>query len=137
MNKRMLWSRILSVVGLAMMAIGVLALVGLLRVRRGGLPIDGLWGFLLGSGLVALGANLGRSLYRRFLYMALGLTVCGLTTVILVAMMYFEAENLPWWTYVVFACPICGGIMSLVGAVLVIVESFRRPPVPQDSVATA
>jgi uncharacterized membrane protein len=136
MDKRKFWSRILYVIGLAMMAIGVLALVGLLRARRGGLPIDGLCVFLLGSWLMPLGAFLGKSRYRKFLYLALMMTLCGLIAVFFIAMMFFEAHNPPWWTYVVFACPICGAIMSLVGAVLVIVESFRRPPVPQDGIGT-
>ena len=132
MNKRILWLRILCVIGLAMMAVGVLALVRLLRVRRGGLPIDGLWVFLLGSLLVTLGASLGRSRYRRLLYLAPGLTISGLIAVFFIAMMFFEAQNPPWWTYVAFAWPICGAIMSLVGAVLVIIESFQRPPAPKD-----
>jgi membrane protein YdbS with pleckstrin-like domain len=83
-----------------------------------------------------LGAFLGKSRYRKFLYLALMMTLCGLIAVFFIAMMFFEAHNPPWWTYVVFACPICGAIMSLVGAVLVIVESFRRPPVPQDGIGT-
>jgi len=137
MNKRMLWSRILNIVGLAVMAIGVLALFRLLPVRRGGLPFDGLWVFLLGSGLAALGAFFGKSRYRKFLYRASWLTVCGLALGILMTMMFFQAEDPPILVYVVLACPVCGGLMSLVGSVLVIFESFHRPSVPKDSVEAA
>jgi hypothetical protein len=66
MDPRRLLSRIFSIIGLAVMAIGVLAIVGPLRAW-GGL-VGGFWYFFLGTGLAALGAYLGRSRYRRFLY---------------------------------------------------------------------
>ncbi|RIE05732.1 hypothetical protein [Candidatus Cryosericum terrychapinii] len=147
MNKRMLWSRILCVIGLAMMPIDIVTFVGLGMWGGGKLPpvevapnqslLESLISIifyvsiLAGSGLAALGALLGKSHHRKLLYGALGLTVCGLTTVFLALNFYVDAA--PWWVFVALTYPI-GLIMSLVGAVLVIVESFRRPPVPKENV---
>jgi len=66
MDTRRPFSRIFSVIGLAVMAIGVLAIVGPLR-RWGGI-VGGFWYLVLGTGLMALGAYLGTRSYRRFLY---------------------------------------------------------------------
>jgi hypothetical protein len=38
--------------------------------------------------------------------------------------------------HVLYVYPIAG-VMSALGAVLVLVESFRRPPVPKDNVEAA
>jgi multisubunit Na+/H+ antiporter MnhB subunit len=119
------------------MAIAVVAFVGPFWLWGGG-DVSSLPAVILpGSGLAALGAFLGRSRYRKYLYGALALTVCGLATLFLAFIFYSEtADTAPWWAFLVSACPI-GGIMSLVGAVLVIFESFRRLPVPKDSVEAA
>ncbi|MHB8106187.1 MAG: hypothetical protein ACYDH4_01960 [Candidatus Cryosericum sp.] len=121
MNKRMLWSRILCVTGLALIAMGAVVLV-----------VPRLWAWWLVpvalylpgsvSGFVALGALLGRSRYRGFVYCALVLTLCGSIAVYLL-LGNFEASAVPWWEFVTVAYPV-GVIMSLVGAVLVTVESF-------------
>jgi hypothetical protein len=66
MDTRRPFSRIFSVIGLAVMAIGVLAIVGPLQAWGG--IVGGFWYFVLGTGLMALGAYLGTRSYRRFLY---------------------------------------------------------------------
>ena len=135
MNKRILWSRILCIVELAMIPIEVaLAYVSL---RVSGWCATALWlafDFLpgLGSGLVALGAFLGNSRYRRFMYGASVLTLCGIIALFLVAG-NVEAPAAASWGVAVYAYPI-GAIMSLVGAGLVLVESFRRTPIHKDNV---
>ncbi|MCX6097486.1 MAG: hypothetical protein NTZ77_03240 [Caldiserica bacterium] len=140
MNKRMLWSRIRSIVGLAVMAIvlvvfgvnwqigtfGWLSTVLLLAVFLLPVPV---------SGLVALGAFLGRSRYRRFMYCAFVLTLCG-TIAVYLLIGNFEAPTVPWSEFVAVAYPV-GAILSLVGALLVIVESFRGPPALPETVETA
>jgi hypothetical protein len=141
MNTRRRWSSgSVSFVGLAATAIGIVTHVVVVS--------SWLWGFnslliLLGSGLGALGAFLGKSRYRKFLYGALGLTMCGLTTIFYALTDPWTGSNFladalypAWWQVVGYAYPI-GGIMSSVGAVLVIVESFRRSPVPHDGVESA
>jgi len=145
MNKRVLWSRILCIIGLAVMAASAVTLFGFPPVQI----LGRFWGFLigaginrflrflLGAGIVAAGAILGKSRYCRFLYGTLALIACGWTELILMVTVppqnfNFEEEFRQWWAYFVLACPI-GGIMSLVGAVLVIIESFHRPPVPKDN----
>ena len=163
MSKRSLWSRILCIIGLAMMTIGAAAFVlnsrtppypswlspsmiafgtgvyvfnGIFDPRCRSLLLTGL--ILPGSGLVARAAFLGKSRCRKFLYAALVLTVCGLVAGFSVVVITFinqsELAN-PWWAFVTYAYPV-GAAMSLVGAVLVLVESFRRPSVSQDTVGT-
>jgi NADH:ubiquinone oxidoreductase subunit 6 (subunit J) len=156
----MLWSRILCVIGLAMMPIAVAAYVlnsttppysswllpgmtafGTVVYIFNGFDPRSPWLLLTGltlpgSGLVARGAFLGKSRYRKFLYAALVLIVCGLIagfTVLAITFMNQSDVPNPWWAFVTYAYPI-GVIMSCVGAVLVIVESFRRPLVPKDGV---
>ncbi|RIE05734.1 hypothetical protein [Candidatus Cryosericum terrychapinii] len=162
MNKRMLWSRILCVVGFVMMAGGAIVYVvdtlstgyyhdllpGALAI---GTAMDVFTGVfdprsprwllltgltLPGSALVALGAFLGNSRYRKLLYAALVLTACGLIVGFFVYLgLLTESINgpNPRWAFVTYAYPI-GGIMSLVGALVVIVEPCRRPRTPKDSV---
>ncbi|MCX6097492.1 MAG: hypothetical protein NTZ77_03270 [Caldiserica bacterium] len=138
MNKRLLWSRILCIVELAMIPIEV-ALVNVTARVSGwfatalSLALSFLPG--LGSGLVALGAFLGNSRYRRFMYGASVLTLCGIIALFLVAG-NVEAPAVASWGFAAYAYPI-GAIMSLVGAGLVLVESFHRPPVPKDNVERA
>jgi EamA domain-containing membrane protein RarD len=132
MNKRMLWSRVLCVIGFVVMAID---LVGLAFGFGRGLFAAGYF-ILPGSGLAVLGAFLGRSRYRKFPYAAFGLTACGVLPIVLLWALHLDYGW--WWTSVQcvgYAYPV-GGLMSCVGAVLVIVESFRRPPVSDDSIET-
>lgn len=133
MNKRKLWSRILNIVGLAMIVVGAVSVFrAVLMPALLVLPV-------IGSGLVALTAFLGRSRYRKFLYAALVLTVSGLIAsygaIVVTLDPSFDLPYRPWWVYVAVAYPI-GAIMSLVGAALVIIESFHRPPDPDDGDGT-
>ncbi|MHB8106192.1 MAG: hypothetical protein ACYDH4_01990 [Candidatus Cryosericum sp.] len=137
MDKRVLWSRILSIVGLAVTAVVLVAFGVSWEIGTFGWLSTVLLAAVLLlpvslSGLVALGAFLGRSRYRRFMYCAFVLTLCG-TYVVFLLIANFEAPTVPWWAFVAVAYPV-GAIMSLVGAVLVTVESFHRPPVPKDNV---
>jgi hypothetical protein len=135
MNKRMLWSRILSIIGLAVMAVGAIALLGgVIGFSLFGTVLSLALFFLpgLGSGLVALGALLGRSRYRSFMYCAFLLTLCG-TIGVFDLVGNFEAAAVGWRAYAAPAYPI-GVIVSCVGAVLVLVESFGGQPAPKDNV---
>ena len=65
MNGASRWSRILVIVGLVAMVIGVLD------------PLEGSLVILLGTALVALGALLGKSRHRIFLYWSFALVAVG------------------------------------------------------------
>ena len=137
MNKRILWSRILCVIGLAMTAVVLVAFGVSWEIGTFGWLSNVLFiaVFLLPvslGGLVALGVFLGKSRYRRFMCYATVLTLCG-TIAVFLLIGNFEAPTVPWWEFVAVAYPI-GVIMSLVGAGLVLVESFRRPPAPKENV---
>ncbi|RIE05733.1 hypothetical protein [Candidatus Cryosericum terrychapinii] len=135
MNKRMVWSRILCIVELAMIPIEVVLANLTFRVSgwfATALLLAGSFLPGLGSGLVALGAFLGNSRYRRFMYCASVLTLCGIIALFLVGA-NVEAPAAASWGVAVYAYPI-GAIMSLVGAGLVLVESFRKPLIPKDNV---
>jgi hypothetical protein len=133
-------SRTVSRVGLAMMAIPVVVFVVEFTFPRLDTSIPPLLPELNllifpGAGLVARGAFLGNSRYRKLLYGAFGLTMCGLITGLNILRTDYFGSG-PWWVFVgclELAFPI-GWVMSCVGAVYVIVESFRSPPVPKDDV---
>ncbi|MHB8106186.1 MAG: hypothetical protein ACYDH4_01955 [Candidatus Cryosericum sp.] len=136
MNKRRLSSLVLSFVGLGMTAVFVAGSVAYLRLRgSSGFTNVLLFSLLMfpASGLAALGAVIGKSRYRRFMYCALALTLCGPITAFLLLAYLQSPADLPWWAPVAYASPI-GLIMSCVGAVLVIVESFRRTPIHKNSI---
>jgi hypothetical protein len=135
-TRRRSWAGTVSVVGLAVLPIVIVAFVGSLWVVG---SVPGLFSIILyvfilaGSGLPALGAFLGKSRHRTFLYVALVLTVCGMIAALL--LVFYDESRAPWSAIFFFAYPL-GLIMSCVGAVLVSRESLRRPPVSDDTVET-
>lgn len=116
MNKRTLWSRILCLAGIAVIVLGVAVFHSGGELRRQYMHV---LCTLSGSCLAALGAFLGKSHYRRFLYVALGVTVCSLISPFLLWALHSDYG--PWWAFVEYVYPIAG-IMSLEGAVLVLFE---------------
>jgi photosystem II stability/assembly factor-like uncharacterized protein len=133
--RRWRWSRVLCIVWLAMIAVGTVANL----VNNSGLdlgwmemPISvlGLVLPIVGIGLVPLGAFLGQSRYRKLLYGAFGLTVCGLITGLNVLRTDYFGSG-PWWVFVgcVEEAFSIGVLMSSVGAVYVISESLQKAPV--------
>jgi len=78
------------------------------------------------GGLVALGAFLGTSRCRRFMYCAVVLTLCR-TIGLLVLFGSLEAPTTgSWWAYARYTAPAypIGAVMSSMCALYVIVESF-------------
>jgi hypothetical protein len=133
-TRRRWWSAQVSVSGLIVMPIVILMFLGSLWVvgSAPGLFFILFYTFILaGSGLPALGAFLGKSRHRTLLYVAYVLTVCGMIAALL--LVFYDESRAPWSAIFFFAYPL-GLIMSCVGAVYVIIESFRRPPVPKDNV---
>lgn len=124
MNKRKLWSRILYIIGLIAMIIGAVD------------PLEGSLIILPGSGLVALGAALFKSRHRTFVYCAFGLTAIGVAALFVISSfggVGGETGRSNWWLLTCLPYPV-GWIMSLVGAVRMLIESSRKSPIAQDGV---
>jgi hypothetical protein len=142
MHKRLVWSRILCIVGAGTIIIApaayflfewwastsatdltftVIVLFSTIMV----LP-------LFGSGLVTLGGFLGKSRYRKFLYATFLLAICALITTIGLFIAGRDITGV-WWLQSILLAYLIGAIMSCVGAVLAIIESFRRPTIPQGN----
>lgn len=111
------WSRWLLIVGLAGMLLGTID------------PLEGSLIILPGIALVALGAFLGKSRYRRLLYRALALVAVGVGAMwISSAFGGFGGDTgrSIWWGLLILAPYVAGWIVGLVGAIRALVEAFRR-----------
>jgi glucose-6-phosphate-specific signal transduction histidine kinase len=117
MDKRRLWVVLLSIIGLLAMIIGALD------------PLEGAFIILPGSGLIALGAFLSQSHHRRFIYWAFGLTAFGVAALIAMSLLGGvggDTGRSTWWLLTALPYPV-GWIMSLVGAVHLLISSLRKP----------
>jgi hypothetical protein len=115
MNGVSRWSRIFVIAGFAAMLIGAVD------------PIEGSLLILPGSGLVALGALLGKSRHRRFLFWSFVLVAVGVGA--LWGMSAVGGFGSPpghswWWALVLLPYPV-GWIMGLVGAIRALREAFK------------
>ena len=119
MNGATLWSRILVIGGLVGMLIGAID------------PLEGSIIIVPGTGMVALGALLGRSRHRILIGWSFVLVAVG------VGMMWVLSEfggiggrtgRSMWWGLVILPYPV-GWIMGLVGAIRRLREA-SRPSVP-------
>jgi hypothetical protein len=122
MNKRMLWSRILCIAGIAVIVLGCSNMSELC--------------LLSGSGLVALSAFLGKSYHRAFVYGALGLGVIGVP-----AWFTFSHGNPGFWIrYLAHPLPLVYGLGLLAGVTAAMLVLFESPHAsmlaPGDSVST-
>lgn len=116
------WSRLLVIVGLAGMLLGAID------------PLEGSLIILPGTGLVALGALLGKSRWRVLLYWSLALVAIGVGAMwILSAFGGFGGSTgrSNWWALLLVPYPV-GWLMGVAGAILALVESFRRPARPDQ-----
>ena len=111
---RLLIIRVLRILGLAGMFLGVLD------------PFEGSGAIMAGTGLVTLGAFLGKSRYCRLMYWSLVLVVIGVAALwISTALGGFGGDTgrSNWWGLLLVPYAI-GGIMGLVGAVCASVEAL-------------
>ena len=122
----------MSLVGLVVIPIVTclfaISLIG--QLEGSTIPIDFVVVLLAVSGLPALGAFLAKSQHRTLLYGALLLTLCATIAALL---FNFYQDKYVWQSLFVLAY-LLGPIMSLLGDVLVIVDSFGGPLVPKDNV---
>ena len=116
------WSRILVIVGLVAMVIGAID------------PLEGSLIILPGTGMVALGALLGKSRYRKLLYWSFALVAVGVGALFGVSALggFGGRSGLSlWWVIVILPYPI-GWIMGIVGAVRRLREG-SKPSVPSGA----
>jgi hypothetical protein len=121
MVARTFWSHILVAGGLLTMLVGAID------------PLEGAFVILPGSGVVALGAMLGRSRYRTLLSWAFVLIAVGIGAMVLFTALGGiggRSGRSMWWGLFILPYPV-GWIMGLVGAILRLNESFKRPALPR------
>lgn len=115
MNGASRWSRILVIAGFAAMLIGAVD------------PIEGSLLILPGSGLVALGALLGKSPHRRFLAWSFVLLAVGIGAGVGFSVIggFGDPPGHSWW-WALFLLPYpVGWIMGLVGAIRILRAQSR------------
>jgi hypothetical protein len=106
---RILWSRILVILGLFGMIVGALD------------PLEGSVIILPSTGLAALGAYIGQTTRRKLLYTAFALIAIGVA-----AMFLYSFIGRSWaWAAMVVPYPI-GWILAIVVSILSLVETFRH-----------
>ena len=121
MNGRTIWSLVLVVIGLLAMLVGAID------------PLEGSFVILPGSALVAVGAYVGRSPYRTLLVWAFALIATGVGAMVVFTAMGGIGGNSGhslWWGLFVVPYPL-GWIIGLAGAVLRLIELFKRPALPR------
>ena len=122
MNGATRWSRILVIVGLVAMLIGAID------------PLEGSLIIVPGTGMVALGALVGRSRQRILIYWSFVLVAVGVG--VLWELSAFggiggSTGRSKWWGLVILPYPV-GWIMGLVGAIRRLREA-SRPSVPSGA----
>ncbi|UCC40745.1 MAG: hypothetical protein JSV96_04685 [Candidatus Aminicenantes bacterium] len=117
MNTRKLWPVLLCIIGFLAIIIGALD------------PLEGGFIIMPGSGLIALSAFMGKSHHRRFIYWAFMMTVFGVAVVIVWSLfggVGGDTGRSMWWLLTALPYPV-GWIMSIIGAVRLLIEFFRKP----------
>ena len=112
------WARLLMIVGLAGMLLGAID------------PLEGSLIILPSTGLVALGAFLDKSRRRVLLYWALASMAVGVGAMFVLSALGGIGGSTGlsiWWALLILPY-VVGWFVGLAGAILVLIESFRRPP---------
>lgn len=117
MSRRTLWSIVLVIVGLLAMLVGAID------------PLEGSFVILPGSAVVTVGAFFGKSRYRMLLFRAFVLIAVGVGAMIVLTAMGGiggHSGHSSWWGLFILPYPV-GWIIGIVGAILRLIESFKRP----------
>jgi hypothetical protein len=112
-----MWARILIILGLIGIVVGTLD------------PLEGSVVILLGVALVALGALIAKSRYRRLLCGSFLLMAVGIAALFIISALGGfggSSGRSLWWGLVILPYPI-GWILGLIGAILCNIEAFQRP----------
>ncbi len=120
MDRRTRWARILVIVGLALMAIGLID------------PLEGSMIILPGTAVVAAGAFLGKARRRRLLLGAFGLAAAGIA-----AMWFLSSKGgfggtsglSVWWASTMLPYPV-GWFIAVVAGIHTVGE-FKERPAPE------
>jgi len=120
MKHSAIWPRVLLILGIGAMLVGAID------------PLEGSLLILPGAGVAALGAFLGGSRWRRLLGWAFALVAVGVAAMFVLSWLGGvggKSGRSMYWLAVVAPYPV-GWMLGLVGAVLALVESFRRDRPP-------
>ncbi len=111
------WPRVLLIVGLTGMLLGAID------------PLEGSLIILPGSGLVALGAFLGKSRRRVLLYWSFALIAFGVGAMFVLSAFggFGAGTSLSNWWGLLLVPYAAGWVAGLAGSLLALVESFKRP----------
>lgn len=104
MNKRMLWSRILSVIGVVALLIGALD------------PMEGSFVIVPATAVIALSAFLARNRFRQLAYWGFGLTAIGVGWMFIISALGGfggETGRSMWWQLPCCHIPLAGFCASL------------------------
>jgi hypothetical protein len=117
MNARMLWSRIMVIVGSVAMLLGAID------------PLEGSLVILLGSGMVTLGTLIGRSRRRILLYWVWVLILMTVGVGLMWGLSAIGGLGGPtgrslWWGLVILPYPV-GWIMGIVSLILRLIAYFK------------
>ena len=117
------WSRILVIAGLMSMIIGAID------------PLEGCVVILAGIASAALGAYLGQTRHRRFLYWGLASVVCGVAAMIILSELGGiggRSGHSLWWGLLMVPYPV-GWLLGLVGVGYALVEFYRLRSLPKHT----
>jgi hypothetical protein len=115
MDKRMLWSRILSVIGVVALLIGALD------------PLEGSLVIVPATAVIALSAFLARSRFRQLAYWGFGLTAIGVGWMFIISALGGfggETGRSMWWVLTLLPYPV-GWILCLIAGVRLLIEWNR------------
>lgn len=121
MNASHKLSRVLVVVGLVGMLVGAVD------------PLEGCVVILAGVAAAALGALLGQTRHRRYLYWALALVATGVAAMIVMSVLGGIGGNSGrsmWWAILAIPYP-AGWLLGLTGAVLALIEFYKLRSLPK------
>lgn len=115
------WSRILVIAGLIGMLVGAID------------PLEGCVVVLAGIAAAALGAYLGQTRHRRFLYSGLAAVVCGVAAMIILSQLGGiggRSGHSLWWGLLIVPYPV-GWLLGLIGVGYALVEFYRLRSLPK------
>jgi hypothetical protein len=129
MNKRLLWSRVLMIIGTVALLIGALD------------PLEGAFVILPASAVIALSALLAGSRYRRLACWAFGSTAIGIGALFIISALEGvgggpagDSGRSMWWLLTCLPYPV-GWILCLYAGARMLIESNRARKPSQSTLS--